>query len=335
MKKIDKIEKNLKPGIPGKDLVFRELEAVEKFLRSHLSGEMALIRESADSAIGSGGKRLRPTLVLLAASIFPPGPGRAVAVAATMEIIHVSSLLHDDVVDNSPTRRGNRTVNSLGGDKLAILLADFLLARALSGLCREETMVVLRRLSQAVTDMAAGQIAELSFRNNFSITEEDYLAIIRRKTASLISASCAVGGMMAGAGEKEIKRLAAYGENLGMAFQITDDCLDIWGKENLLGKPTGGDLADKKMTLPLIHLLKSASGGELAFIRECLGNGRISRTSFRRIRILMENRGSHGYALARAARYCAKARKALEGLPPSDGVESLLEMTDYVMEREN
>jgi len=332
---LEKIKKSGITEIPVKKLIARELEAVEKVLKTHSAGEMALIRRSASVTISSGGKRLRPTLVLLSALVFSPPTPQAVAVAAATEIIHVSSLLHDDVVDNALRRRGRRTVNALGGNKLAILLADFLLARALTDLCEEETLTALKCLSQAVSEMAVGQIAEIRFRNDFAITETEYLDIIRRKTARLMSASCAAGGMIARAGKDAIQRLSTYGENLGMAFQITDDCLDIWGKENLLGKPTGGDLADKKMTLPLIHLLKSASGKDVAFVRESLGKGKISRRAFNRIKLLMESCGSRGYALDRAKSYCDGGRKALTGLPASEAVEALQELTLYVMEREN
>jgi len=321
--------------IPGKEFIARELLEVEESLREPLKYEIPLVQESAKVVLDAGGKRLRPILLLLSAKNFGVIKKETIRVAAVMELVHVASLLHDDVIDNSRSRRGRVSVNAHWGNKISVLLADFLLTKSLSVLCTEEYLRVLQIISRATSEMAVGQMAEIQFQNDFSINTEDYLKIINQKTASLISACCTAGGILGGATEEEIHYLTEYGKNLGMAFQIADDCLDFWGNEKTLGKPTGGDLAEKKFTLPLIYTLEKSSPEELSFIKEMLGNGKLTRSSFKKIRLIMEKHEAHQYAISFAEDYCSLACRALENIRRSSASEYLHAITEYVMHRQS
>ncbi|MBQ7567343.1 polyprenyl synthetase family protein [bacterium] len=208
------------------------------------------------------GKRLRPVLLLLAASLFKPIGEDCCRAAAALEAVHLASLFHDDVIDETVTRRGVGTLNSSLGNKCSILLGDYVLAQATHVLASLHSDEIITIMTSAAKEMSLGQLLELRHKGDRQTSVSAYMDIIRGKTASLISACCRIGAVLSGASRQQADRLSAYGLNLGLAFQITDDVLDIWGDSQALGKPIFNDIAEHKYTLPLLLARDSASPGE-------------------------------------------------------------------------
>ncbi|MHB2017044.1 MAG: polyprenyl synthetase family protein [Candidatus Xenobia bacterium] len=311
----------------------RELDLVDRHFLSSAPRDVAIVWESAQSLIRSGGKRVRPALVLLSAQVFGEAPAAAIRIATAVEMIHVASLLHDDVVDNAKQRRGQAPVNIDFSNKVSILLADFLLTQSLLELCKDETVAYTRIISDATSQMALGQLREIEEQNNFDITVDAYLRIILGKTAALIGACCRLGALIAGGSPDQVEMLASYGLNLGLGFQIVDDCLDFWGDAKAMGKPVGNDLLEKKFTLPLIHALRNAPRPSVERIKAHLSNGRLQDGHIEEIRDILDREGSRKYAFELARRYCHTARESLQGLPASPARTSLEDLVDYVLER--
>ncbi|HEY4000233.1 MAG TPA: polyprenyl synthetase family protein [Candidatus Xenobia bacterium] len=312
----------------------RELTAVDTYFLSSAPTDVALVWASAQAIVQSGGKRVRPALVLLSSQLFQHDEARAIRLASAVEMIHVASLLHDDVVDNAPQRRGMAATSVGYSNKVAILLADYLLTQALLELCKDDRVQYTRIISEATSHMALGQLKELEEQDNLDITMESYLRIITGKTAALFAACARLGALVGGAAPDEVEKMAAYGLNLGLGFQIVDDCLDLWGDAAALGKPVGNDLLEKKFTLPLIHALRHASPADVASIRAHLSNGHLESTRICEIRGILDGNGSREYALARARSYCGEARDCLAAFRPGPARTALEDLVDYVIKRD-
>lgn len=312
------------------------LAAVDRELAESIPESLGLISRASRTILQSGGKRLRPALVLLTARAFGGVNARAVKVASALEMVHAASLLHDDVVDNTQTRRGRATLGAWWSNKIAIMLGDYMYAKSLLDMCGDENRYLVTIVSEATGRMCLGQIRELEEQNNFDVTLEDYLFIIREKTAALMAASSRLGAIVADASRESIDAMAEYGMQLGMAFQIVDDVLDYWGDEGLLGKPVGSDLGERKFTLPFIYTLQRLPADERAVLRALVeeGRNRLSRRTVRRARAMMDGVGAREHAMAVASEYAARARAALAvARPHQEGAEALELLVDFVLDR--
>lgn len=340
--------KHSSPGnthlIPPLRAVAAELAAVDRELSETIPESFGLISKASRMILRAGGKRMRPALVLLSARAFSPhganGDGlsvskRAIMVAGALEMIHGASLLHDDVVDNAQTRRGNATVGAWWSNKIAVMLGDYLFTRALLDMCGDENHLLVTLTSEATGRMVLGQVREIEEQNNFDITVDDYLFIIREKTAVLLSAASRMGAIVGSANRDSVEAMAEFGMHLGMAFQIVDDVLDFWGDEELLGKPVGSDLSERKFTLPFIYTLSQISATEKDEVRALLdeSRGRLSRKTVRRIMSRMDAVDAQRWALDVASEYGRRAREALRTARCRHGSDDMDTLIDYVLER--
>jgi octaprenyl-diphosphate synthase len=288
------------------------------------------------------GKMFRPTLTLLASAAVGEPTARVITLAGVVELVHLATLVHDDSVDHSTLRRGMPTVNSLFTHQISVIMGDFLYSRAMVELVRDGDLEVLRILADATNEMTVGEMRQLTALDALSFSESDYEALIRAKTASLLSAACEIGALAGGAGGRgeggkagkaERKTMAAYGEQLGMAFQVADDLLDYTSDPAVTGKPTGLDLREHKVTLPLIAALRTMSPVErreveLLFGLSDVDDARINRV----IEIVVENGGLE-YARRKGEAYASAAADALVGLPETPVLVALHEAIAYVMDR--
>jgi Geranylgeranyl pyrophosphate synthase len=233
-----------------------DMQAVDEVIRTRLHSDVALIRQVAEYIVQSGGKRLRPALVLFTAGAMGYKGTHHHELAAVVEFIHTASLLHDDVVDESDLRRGNRTANAIYGNAAAVFVGDFMYSRAFQMMVGVDSMHVMRVLADATNVIAEGEVLQLLNCHNADVVIDDYLRVIRYKTAKLFEAAARLGGIVAGADPETEARLAAFGMHLGTAFQLIDDVLDYSADEADTGKHLGDDLAEGKPTLPLIHVMQ-------------------------------------------------------------------------------
>lgn len=324
-----------------KDVVISPLKAVEEDLRRVEDSLLDILRRRGGAVtmpgemmFRSGGKRLRPALVLLSSRVLGGQPADAVPIAAAVEMVHGASLLHDDVIDETVVRRGRATVNALHGNRYTVLLGDFLLTQALEAVCRVGQVRLVQVVSEAVAEMTLGQIAELDHQGNLDTSTDEYLRIINGKTASLMAAGCMLGGLLAGAEEDEVQALGRYGRQLGMAFQIVDDILDYWGDPEVLGKPVGADLTEQKYTLPFLYAFEKADPTQQSRFREMLSNGPLTSTEFEEILGAMESLDSRPRSLELARDYAARALEEIGRLPASTAREHLAELPGFIMKRD-
>lgn len=311
-----------------------DMARVDAALRQGLASEVALVRQIAEYIVGGGGKRLRPALLLLAArACGDPGDHRHV-LAAVVEMIHTATLLHDDVVDESSQRRGRATANAAFGNAASVLVGDFLYSRAFQMMVGVSSMRVLEILSEATNVIAEGEVLQLMHAGDASLDEAAYLEVIRRKTAKLFEASARLGAVLGPPDPAREEAFASYGRHLGSAFQIMDDVLDYTGDARAIGKNLGDDLAEGKMTLPLIRALDVGSDEVRARIRHAIeGGGRID--DFTLVSAALAQVGAIDYA-----RECARreARTAAEALAPwavQPEVGTLLQLATFSADRSN
>ncbi len=276
-----------------------------------------------------GGKMIRPGLVLLAGWAVSKITYKHIRVAAVMEMIHSATLLHDDVIDEGQRRRGQATVNSLWGNESAVLLGDFLLSRVFR-MCADLEPEVVKIIATAAGRTCEGELRQIAQRENWQLKEAEYISIITEKSAALFSSCCYLGGFLAGAGETEVQMLSDFGLNLGIAFQITDDLLDIIGDEVKTGKTLGSDVDKNKLTLSVIHLLANIGENQKRGLIEKLVTARDSKRAFAEI---LKSSGSLEYACDRAKEYISKATGKLSELKDSAAKDSLIETANYITER--
>ena len=308
-----------------------KLDDVTEEMSASVLRDAPLLTQMGQHLMAMRGKMFRPTLVLLCSATENRSEKQAVTLAAAVELIHLATLVHDDAVDHSVLRRGMPTLNSLFTHQISVIMGDFLYSIALTKLVTLADIDALRALTRASTEMTIGEMRQLAVNDSLSFSEDDYYALIRSKTASLMSAACECGSL---AGAKQHRdALIRFGDALGMAFQIADDLIDYTGAQETTGKPSGLDLKEHKVTLPLIAALRVMTPAErkrvdALFANETPGDADVADV----IRIVTVNGGLE-YAREQGARYAEQAREALLGLPETVAREALFESISYVMER--
>ncbi|HNH36677.1 MAG TPA: octaprenyl diphosphate synthase [Rhodocyclaceae bacterium] len=312
-------------------LIADDMKAVDGVIRARLHSEVALVRQVAEYIIAAGGKRMRPGLVLLVAGAFGYRGTAHHELAAVVEFIHTATLLHDDVVDESDLRRGRETANALFGNAASVLVGDFLYSRAFQMMVSVGSMRVMEVLSEATNVIAEGEVLQLMNCHNADIGVEEYLQVIRFKTAKLFEAAARLGGIVAGADRATEDALGNYGMHLGTAFQLVDDILDYSGAEADTGKHLGDDLAEGKPTLPLIHAMRVGSAAEAEVVRRAIVEG--GRDAFPEVLAAIRATGALEEARRRARDEAEIARGAIAGLPPSQYRDVLLELPSFAVAR--
>jgi len=315
------------------ELVGADLEKVDHEFTKNLKSNVPIISAIGEHLLRSGGKRFRAKLLLLSAKLGGYRGDRHISLASLIEFIHTATLLHDDVVDRAELRRGMDSANSIWGNEASVLVGDFLFTKCFTLLVKNGDSKILQTVSKATMTMAEGELEELIKTNDLSLTEKDYLSIIARKTASLISAATQIGGILGKVSKERERALSEYGMDVGIAFQLIDDNLDYTSKEKNFGKKIGIDLQDGKITLPLIFTLNHCNQEERKFIRKTVESHPITKDAFFRIVEIIEKYHGVGYTWKRAKSYVEKAKKHLHPFPNSREKEALCALANYVLER--
>jgi octaprenyl-diphosphate synthase len=311
-----------------------DLEQVNALIRARMASEHApRIPEVTAHLIEAGGKRIRPMLVLAATHLCNYSGARHHHLAATVEFIHTATLLHDDVVDESKQRRGRATANLLWDNKSSVLVGDYLFARAFQLMVECGSLRVLDILSNASATIAEGEVLQLSTAQNIATTEDQYLRVIRGKTAALFSAATEAGAVLANAPEAHVQALFAYGDALGISFQIVDDYLDYGGAGDGIGKNIGDDFRERKLTLPVIRAIAQAQGEERDFWARVIGQGVQNDEDFAHARALMMRHGTLESTRHEALSWANRAKDALAQVPDHDLRDMLSDLADYVVAR--
>ena len=298
----------------------------------------ALLQAVATYALASGGKRIRPALLLLAARA-SGGDGadqreRVVTLAAVAEMMHAATLIHDDIVDHSAMRRGRPSANARWGADVSVLVGDYLYSRAIQILVADGDMRVLQAFADATVCMTEGEVLQLQLLRDLKISEADYLRIVTGKTAALMSAASRVGALVAGAPAPTVEALAAFGLNLGIGFQLVDDALDYVAREERLGKPVGSDFRQGKITYPVIHLMRTASLADRAVLEEMASQANLDNGDLSALRDLVERYAAVPATMRLVDNYLAQARGQLAAVPNSPACRALHRLVDFVRERD-
>jgi octaprenyl-diphosphate synthase len=305
--------------------------AVNREIMSNLSSDVALVNSVSHYIVNSGGKRLRPLLVLLAARACGYDGDKHVLAAVIIEFIHTATLLHDDVVDESKLRRGQETANSVFGDQASVLVGDFLYSRSFQMMVRVGQMRIMDVLADATNTIAEGEVLQLMNCNDPDTTEAQYLEVIHRKTARLFEAGALIGAILGDQTRNTEEAMTEYGRKLGAAFQLIDDALDYGSTAEALGKNIGDDLAEGKPTLPLIHALKNAPAEEQLIIRNAIEKGGLEHID--RIVDTIKATGALAYTARKAQDAVNEAIDALEPVPDSEYKESLIALAHFAVAR--
>ncbi|MBL8211369.1 MAG: polyprenyl synthetase family protein [Bryobacterales bacterium] len=316
------------------DLVKDDLKQVEKELTAESVASVEAVTSIARHLQASGGKRLRPTMLLLAARMIGPTTPGTIRMAAVMEMIHAATLIHDDVIDMAETRRGRASSNVVWGNHISVLAGDWLYMQAFQIALRERKFHLLDLLINLTQMMVEGELLQLERIGKIDISEADYMQLIDRKTACLFSACSKVGSHMAGADDATESRLGEFAWNLGIAFQLVDDILDFTARETILGKPTGNDLREGKVTLPLIYALKDADAGERQMIAQVLADRSYERVSFSKVLRIIDRHKGVERVRERAADFVERARAIIAEFPDSPYQRALTAVTDLVIHRD-
>ncbi|NML27656.1 polyprenyl synthetase family protein [Zoogloea dura] len=311
--------------------IAEDMKALDAVIRDRLYSDVVLIRQVAEYIIGSGGKRLRPAMVLFTAGAAGYTGSYHRELAAVVEFIHTATLLHDDVVDESELRRGNKTANAMFGNAASVLVGDFLYSRAFQMMVGADNMKVMRVLADATNVIAEGEVLQLLNCHDADVEVEGYLRVIRYKTAKLFEAAARLGGILGNVGEELEDKLAAFGMHIGTAFQLIDDVLDYSGEEADTGKHIGDDLAEGKPTLPLIHVMKHGNAEQAACVRKAIENG--GRDDFPAVLAAIRATGALEETRRVAEAEAQLALEALSALPPSIFRESLIELSKFAVAR--
>ena len=311
-----------------------ELQAIEAEIAREIDSPVDLIREMGEFIAGAGGKRLRPILLLVAARVSGYHGPRAVRLGCVVELLHTATLIHDDVVDQAPMRRGRPSANARWGDDASVLVGDHLYSKSFALMVADGDPAILDTLARATVSMTEAEVFQLERKRTGTITEADYLRIITQKTASFISACCRIGGVLGRLEPARLDAITRYGLHIGIAFQISDDSLDFVADEARFGKAVGADLREGKRTLPLIATLDRAEPGERERIQALLKSRGPDAQELEEIRRLVLKYGGVEYALGRAHEYAGLAKDDLSGFPPGDDRDTLALIADYVVDRD-
>ena len=311
-----------------------DLEAVEREFARHVESRVELIPKIGKYIQGSGGKRVRPAVLLMAARLAGYTGDKNVLYAAVVEFIHTATLVHDDIIDQSDLRRGRLAVHSRWGNDITVLLGDYLYIKSMSLALTENSLEIIRLLCDVTLRMIEGELYQLTKTGDVDITEDEHLEIIRRKTAYLFGGCAQIGGMLGRVSEDREAALREYGFNLGVAFQLVDDLLDFTADERALGKPVGGDLREGKITLPIIHLLEHGGPEADALVRAIVRDRHVSADDGARIKALLAEHRSIEYAYGRAVEFGEAAKRHLRVFAPGPEREALMGLADYVLQRD-
>jgi octaprenyl-diphosphate synthase len=311
-----------------------ELERFDDIFKAALRSNVGLVDLVARYIIRQKGKKIRPLLVLLSAKISGGVTERTYRGATLVELLHTATLIHDDVVDDANKRRGMWSINALFKNKVAVLMGDYLLSRGLMISVDGKDYDFLGVTTNAVKRMSEGELLQIQKTRKLDIDEETYFKVISDKTASLLETCCSIGAMSTTDDKDQIEAMRNYGHSLGMSFQIRDDVLDYEGKTNLIGKPVGGDIKEKKITLPLIYALNQVSKNEASRIRKILKNGNDNLKVKEVMKFVHQNNGID-YALKVAQKYSDQAKESLNIFSDSDIKTSMNELVDFVTQRKN
>lgn len=315
-------------------LVGDDLLAVEDAIRREIDSPVGLIQEMGGYIAGAGGKRLRPMLLLLAGRLAGVRGARCVRLACVVELLHTATLIHDDVVDQAPLRRGRPSANAQWGDDASVLVGDHLYSKSFAMLVRDNDHGVMETLARATVSMTEAEVFQLERKRSGDITEADYMRIISQKTASFMSACCRIGGLLGDASPGQVEALTRYGLDVGVAFQISDDALDFVAEPSRLGKAIGADLREGKRTLPLIAMLQRATPAETERVRAILRGHAPDPAEVEEIRRLVVDYEGVDYALARAQTHAQAAKGGLGAFPPSEERDTLALVADFVVDRD-
>jgi len=312
-------------------LAHDDMRAVDRLISASLESDVALVSQVSEYIVMSGGKRLRPMIVLLAARAFGYGGPQHVRAAAIIEFIHTATLLHDDVVDSSSRRRGKDSANTVFGNQASVLVGDFLYSRAFQMMVEIDSMRVMQILADATNTIAAGEVLQLMNVHDPDTTEAAYQQVIYRKTARLFEAGAQIAAVLAERSAKEESAMIRYGQELGRAFQLVDDALDFNASADELGKNLGDDLAEGKATLPLIYAMRKGSEDDRELIRGAILEGGLD--NLERIQAIIESTGALQYAAARAQEAADHAIAALADVPDSDYKQALIAIAEFAVQR--
>ena len=316
---------------PVQRLIADEMHAVDEVIRRRLYSDVVLVRQVAEYIIDGGGKRLRPALVILASGACGYSGTAHYQLAAVVEFIHTATLLHDDVVDESQLRRGRATANSLFGNPASVLVGDFLYSRAFQMMVELDDMRVMQVLADATNTIAEGEVLQLLNCHDPGLDEQDYLHVIRSKTAKLFEAAGRLGAILSNASQEVEQGLGRYGMHLGTAFQLIDDVLDYSGDHGQIGKNLGDDLDEGKATLPLIYAMRQGPAEQSAIIRAAIERGGLEE--FAPVLVALRETGALDYARRQAQGETNRAIAALETLPRSTYRDSLIQLAAFAVDR--
>lgn len=315
------------------NIIGEDLKLVEEQFRIDLQSDVPLIRKVGEYVLSSGGKRIRPALLLLSARLCGYAADKAVPLASVIEFIHTATLLHDDVVDSATLRRGIASANTLWGNEASVLVGDFLFSKSFSLMVNVGSLDILRILSDATTVIAEGEVMQLLCTGELDLTEERYTNVVRSKTAILMSAACEAGAILGAVPNAHQRALADFGMDLGIAFQLMDDILDYVATEEEFGKSIGHDLEEGKITLPLIHTLRQCNDAERTVISAVVEQDEMSLNDFRTVSGLVKQYGGIEYTIESARFYVDRCKSHLELFAPSPVREALVSLSEYVVTR--
>jgi octaprenyl-diphosphate synthase len=311
-----------------------DLEAVDREFVRHVQSQVELIPKIGKYIQSSGGKRVRPAVLLMASRLAGYTGDRAVLYAAVVEFIHTATLVHDDIIDDSEMRRGRLAVHSRWGNDITVLLGDYLYIKSMALALTHDTLDIVRLLCEVTLRMIEGELYQLTKNGDADITEDEHFDIIRRKTAYLFGGCAQIGGMLGKVSSEREEALRDYGFNLGVAFQLVDDLLDYTGDPGALGKPVGADLREGKMTLPLIHLLGEGDSVGGKIVRDIISSRTATEEQWAELMGRLQAHRSIDYAYKRAVDFAEKAKKPLQAFSPSAERDALLALPDYVLSRD-
>jgi octaprenyl-diphosphate synthase len=316
------------------DPIRGDLEKVDREFGRHVQSQIDLIPKIGQYIQTSGGKRMRPAVLLMTSRLCGYEGERAILYAAVVEFIHTATLVHDDIIDDSDLRRGRLAVHSRWGNDITVLLGDYLYIKSMALALTHDSLEILRLLCDVTLRMIEGELYQLTKNGDPDITEDEHFDIIRRKTAYLFGGCAQIGGMLGKVAPEQEQALREYGFNLGVAFQIIDDLLDVTGDARALGKPIGGDLREGKMTLPFIHLLQQNEevGGRI--VRDIIGSRTVLPGQWEEVLRTLKEHRSIEYAYRRAFELAERAKKPLYAFPPSSERDALFALPDYILSRD-
>lgn len=311
-----------------------DLEAVEQEFVRHIQSRVALIPEIGRYIQKSGGKRVRPAVLLMASRLSGYTGDRAVLYASVVEFIHTATLVHDDIIDGADLRRGRLAVHSRWGNDITVLLGDYLYIKSMAMALTQDSLEIIRLLCDVTLRMIEGELYQLTKAGDVDISEEEHFEIIRRKTAFLFGGCAQIGGMLGGVTPEQETALREYGFNLGVAFQLVDDLLDYTADQVALGKPIGGDLREGKVTLPIILLLQRGGDQANRLVRAVVQDRAVTPDQWRDILALLREHRATDLAYERAVEYASRAKSCLAAFSPGRERDALMALPDYVLARD-